>query len=134
MDWSAVITAVFEVALIPFLGLAVKYFGQWIDFKINQWKEKQADERAKKYMDMLGETIKTCVIATNQTYVNTLKEQGKFDAEAQKAAFEKTYQAVLASLSKEATKYLTAAYDDVDALLRERIEEATNANRYQIEA
>ena len=36
---------------------------------------------------MLSETITKCVVATNQTYVETLKKQGKFDKEAQKIAF-----------------------------------------------
>jgi hypothetical protein len=36
---------------------------------------------------MLNRTITECVIATNQTYVETLKQQGKFDEEAQKIAF-----------------------------------------------
>ena len=40
-----------------------------------------------KYLKMLSETITKCVIATNQTYVETLKKQGKFDEEAQKIAF-----------------------------------------------
>jgi hypothetical protein len=36
---------------------------------------------------MATDTITNCVIATNQTYVNSLKEQGKFDEAAQKEAF-----------------------------------------------
>ena len=37
---------------------------------------------------MLSQTITDCVLATNQTYVDTLKAQGSFDAEAQKIAFD----------------------------------------------
>ena len=33
-------------------------------------------------MNMLKKTISDCVIATNQTYVESLKTQGKFDANA----------------------------------------------------
>jgi hypothetical protein len=36
---------------------------------------------------MLTDTITKCVIATNQTYVETLKKEGKFDLEAQEVAF-----------------------------------------------
>ena len=46
-------------------------------------KDKKFDnELSKKYIQMLSETITKCVIATNQTYVETLKKQGKFDVEA----------------------------------------------------
>jgi hypothetical protein len=48
------------------------------------------NELADKYVQMLTDTITACVIATNQTYVEPLKKQGKFDAEAQKHAFELT--------------------------------------------
>ena len=39
---------------------------------------------------MLNETITKCVIATTQTYVETLKKEGKFDKTAQETAFSKT--------------------------------------------
>jgi hypothetical protein len=58
-------------------------------------------------MDMLTDTIINCVIATNQTYVEALKNKNAFDAEAQKEAFERTYRAVLDILSKEAYEQLT---------------------------
>jgi hypothetical protein len=45
------------------------------------------DETAKKYTSMLFETIRDCVSATTQTYVEGLKKQGKFDEAAQKVAF-----------------------------------------------
>ena len=75
---------------------------------------------------MLADTVCSCVIATNQTYVNSLKEQGKFDAEAQKIAFQKTYDAVLSILSEEAVKYLTAFYGDLGVVITELIEENVN--------
>lgn len=39
---------------------------------------------ATKYITMLSKTITDCVIATNQTYVDSLKAQGKFDAKLRK--------------------------------------------------
>ena len=71
---------------------------------------------------MFFETVRTCVVATNQTYVNALKEQGKFDLEAQKEAFKKTYEAVMAILSEDAVKYLTEYYGDFTSQLTELIE------------
>ena len=53
---------------------------------------------------MIYNTISVCVIATNQTYVDALKKAGKFDEEAQKEAFAKTYNAVLLVLSDEVKK------------------------------
>ena len=54
---------------------------------------------------MLDRTITECVMATTQTYVDTLKKEGKFDGEAQKIAFSKTFDAVLAVLNDDAKEY-----------------------------
>ena len=56
---------------------------------------------------MLINTIETCVIATNQTYVDALKNKNAFTPEAQKEAFEKIKNAVLAILGEEGQKYLS---------------------------
>ena len=71
---------------------------------------------------MLNETITKCVIATTQTYVETLKKEGKFDKTAQETAFSKTYTAVLAILSDEAKKYLTEAVGDLNLYITQQIE------------
>ena len=71
---------------------------------------------------MVGDTVSDCVKTTNQTYVDSLKQQGKFDEEAQKVAFQKSLNAVLALLTKEAKEYLTAAYGDLNLYLTNKIE------------
>jgi hypothetical protein len=71
---------------------------------------------------MIGETIVDCVLATNQTYVDSLKAQGAFDAEAQKVAFQKTYDMVIKFLTDEAKEYIAAVYGDVTEYLTSKIE------------
>ena len=78
---------------------------------------------------MLSNTICECVIATNQTYVDSLKKQGKFDAEAQKKAFEMTYNAVIEILSEEAKVYLASVYGDLTAYITNMIEAEVNKNK-----
>ena len=82
-----------------------------------------------KYVDMLNRTITECVIATNQTYVETLKQQGKFDAEAQKIAFQMTSKAVLDILSEDAKEYLSAAVGDLNIYITNKIEAEVNLNK-----
>lgn len=79
-----------------------------------------------KYMTLLSDTIIDCVVATNQTYVNTLKEQGKFDADAQKEAFNKTYEAVMRILTDDAKKYLGEVLGDLDLYINTMIESQVN--------
>ena len=78
---------------------------------------------------MLSETITACVIATNQTYVEALKKQNAFTVEAQKEAFTLTYNAVMAVLTDDAKKYLTAIYGDLTAYITTKIEAEVNISK-----
>lgn len=80
-------------------------------------------------MTLLQDTVISCVIATNQTYVDSLKEQGKFDAEAQKAAFQKTYDAVMQILTEDAVKYLNEVLGDLDKYVNTMIESQVNLQK-----
>ena len=71
---------------------------------------------------MLNETITDCVIATTQTYVETLKKQGEFDADAQKEAFNQTYNGVMVILNDEAKEYLNSAVGDLQLFITQKIE------------
>jgi hypothetical protein len=71
---------------------------------------------------MLEKTITACVLTTQQTYVDSLKKAGSFDAEAQKVAFDNTRQAVVNILSNDAKEYLSAAYGDLEQLIVQKIE------------
>ena len=81
------INQLFEIVIIPLLGALTIYVVKWINVKTKKISKETDNETLNKYLKMLSETITKCVIATNQTYVETLKKQGKFDEEAQKIAF-----------------------------------------------
>lgn len=78
---------------------------------------------------MLESTITTCVISTNQTYVDSLKAQGKFDLNAQQQAFQMTYEAVLKILTEDAKVYLTEAVGDLDEYITKQIEAQVNVQK-----
>lgn len=78
--------------------------------------------KAKTYITEATEAIAAAVAATNQTYVDALKNAGKFDGDAQKAAAEKALTACLASISPAAQRFIEAAYGDIREYLTTRIE------------
>ena len=129
MEWTVIIGELFKVVLIPLLGFLVKYFCQFVNLKAEEIKQKNDNDTFKKYIDMLNETIQTTVIATNQTYVESLKAQGKFDAEAQKQAFQMTYDAIMTTLGDEAKKYLSSAVGDLNSYITNAIESNVNQNK-----
>ncbi len=126
---SELITQIFQVCIIPLLGVLTTFIIKWINVKSNQIQKNNDNALANKYIQMLTDTINSCVIATNQTYVESLKKQGKFDVEAQKQAFEQTTQAVLTILSQEAKDYLANIYGDLDKYISEKIEASVNINK-----
>lgn len=129
MNWIEMLSKIFEVCIIPLLGILTTYAVQWIKLQSQQIQEKTDNELEKKYIEMLEGTISNCVIATNQTYVESLKQQGAFGAVEQKIAFEKTYVAVMTILTDEAKKYLTEAVGDLQAYITAQIEAQVNLNK-----
>ena len=129
MDWLNLLTQIFEVCIIPLLGILTTYIVKYIQVKSAEITEKTDNAIIDKYTVMLADTISACVLATNQTYVEALKKQGSFDAEAQKAAFNMTLNAVMNILSDDAKKYLTEAFGDLNAYITSQIEASVNMNK-----
>ena len=129
MEIMDLIAQIFEVCIIPLMGILTAYFVKWIGVKIEELKEETKNEKTEKYLNMLNNTITNCVIATTQTYVDTLKAQGAFDIEAQKTAFTMTYEAVAKLLTDEAAEYLNEAVGDLNLYFTKKIEAQENLNK-----
>lgn len=122
MDWLNILNQIFDVCLIPLLGLATAALISFVKQKIAESQEKTNSDLADKYLGLLEKTIIDCIKATNQTYVNALKDKQAFDGEAQKEALRLTTDAVLKILSEDAKKYLTHFVGDLDEIIKEKIE------------
>lgn len=122
MDYQKLITIIVEVCIIPLLGVLTTYLVQFLKRKAQELATKTDNETAQKYINMLNETISSCVMATTQTYVEALKKQNAFTAEAQKEAFAQTYNNIVSILSEDCLKYLTTAYEDLEHYIINRIE------------
>ena len=77
----------------------------------------------------LENIVNKAVITTNQTFVNELKKQGKFDKEAMQEAYRRTYESIVASLSQSFFEYIDEEAVDIDALLKNMIETSVNWNK-----
>ena len=129
MEWLTILYKIFEVCVIPLLGVLTVYIVKFIQKKTQELNSKNENELMNKYLTMLSNTIIDCVIATNQTYVESLKKQGKFDLEAQKVAFEMTHNAVINVLSNDAKTYLSNIYGDLNKYITNMIEAEVNKNK-----
>lgn len=108
--------------LVAFTGYLITY----INKKKKALQQEMDNAMADKYLEMLSNTIIECVTATNQTYVETLKKQNAFTEEAQKEAFVKTYNNVMAILNEDCYEYLAMITNDVETYIINKIEAEVN--------
>ena len=128
-DWLNIVNTAFEIIIFPVLSAAAIYFITWINAKKQELLKKTKNETTAKYIEMLDKTITDCVIATSQTYVDTLKKEGTFDEAAQKKAFQQTFDAVMSVLTDEAQVYLNEAFKDLGAYITNKIEATVKATK-----
>ena len=124
-----ILVQIFQVCIIPLLGILTSYLVSFLKAKKENLAASTDSEIARKYTEMIIDTVTRCVIATNQTYVDTLKKEGRFDAEAQKEAFNMTLNAVLQTLSEDAKQYVVEATGDLNTYLTELIESLVHQNK-----
>lgn len=129
MSTLDLLNQIFEVCVIPLLGILTTYVVQLLQTKTKEIKQKAEYDKVAKYNAMILQTIQDCLVATNQTYVNSLKEQGKFDLNAQKTALKQTYNAVLVMLSKEIKDYITETSGDLETYIIQLIESQIGYNK-----
>ncbi len=129
MEWLPLLYQILEVCVIPLLGILTAYFVKWVNAKSAEIQHKVDNDTADKYIAMLDDTICACVIATTQTYVEALKKDNAFTKEAQKEAFDLTFNAVMSVLTDEAKKYLSEVYGDLTAYITNKIEAEVSLNK-----
>jgi hypothetical protein len=122
IDWMEFLRQVLDIFVIPMMLILTAYLIVVIRKKKQELEEKIEDEKYHKYLDLLESTIIDCVIATNQTFVEALKKDNAFTEEAQKEAFNRTYNAVMTILSNDAKIYLETALGDLQAYITSKIE------------
>jgi len=65
MNWLEMLQKIFEVCIIPLLGILTAYLVAFIKSKSEALQKETDNELYKKYIALLDETITKCVIATN---------------------------------------------------------------------
>ena len=94
-----------------------------------------AESAPSKYSEIiyaLENIVNKAVITTNQTFVNELKKQGKFDKEAMEEAYNKTFDSIVASLSQSFFEYIDKENVDIDTLLKNMIETSVDWNKLRM--
>ena len=112
---SILVTAV----VLPLITFAGKKLIDFLNTKIN-------DENAKKQLTKATEIVTSAVRSVLQTYVDTLKANGTFDAEAQKTALTKAKEMALNQMNIDVQNFIEDNYGDLDNWLTVQIEATIN--------
>ena len=129
MNYQELIASIFQTVIIPLLVVLTGYAVKWVKVKAAELKANTDNVYSKKYIDMLQDTIINAVIAVNQTYVDSLKEQGQFNKEAQEIAFKRVFETVITTLNEDAYTYLNETIGDLNNYITTLIEAAVKENK-----
>ena len=111
----AVITAAVPVA--------TTFLCKWLISLCEGNKAKIKNETVQNVLERVTDMVAAAVETTTGTYVKQLKAENLFDAEAQKEAFNKTFETVKKQLTEESAKIIAETYGDVETYLTNKIEQ-----------
>ena len=117
MNWTEILFSVVGVILTALASWAVAKLTALIDSKVK-------DGKAIGFLNTALSIITDVVKQTYQTYVESLKAEGKFDASAQKVALEKAVNAIKGLLSEKVQNYIAENYGDAEKWITTQVESA----------
>lgn len=129
MNWLETANEVCQVLLPLVLTALSVTLISYVNTKLEEGKKMSESDLTDKYLTMLQGTIEDAVLATTQTYVEALKNQNMFDKEAQKHAFELTYDAIMKVLTDDAKKYIESAVGDLETYITNKIESTVKLSK-----
>ena len=91
----------FQVVLVPAVPVLLKILYNFVVAYTTEKSEKIKNEKVRGYVNDAVKAVMTAVTSTFQTYVDSLKKQGKFDEEAQKIAFNTARDTALSMLTQD---------------------------------
>ena len=114
-----VLYAVITAAVPVLTGFLCK----WLASLYENNKTKIKNEKVQTVLGQVTDMITAAVETTTSTYVKQLKTDNLFDANAQKDAFNKTFDAVTKQLTEDAKNIIVETYGDVEIYLTNKIEQ-----------
>jgi len=108
---SVVVTAI----ILPLISLAGTKLIGWLSTKIK-------NEKANNILETATNIVINAVKSVFQTYVDSLKKEGKFDKESQLVALNKAKGVAISQMSEVLKEFIKNNYGNLDAWLNTQIE------------
>ena len=124
-----ILTTLVQVVVIPAIPVLVTYLVKYLKAKAEQTTTRINNELIRTYLQEATDAVLQAVTYTAQTYVDTLKKQGKFDKEAQQTAFNTAKDIALKLLTDEAKQMIEDLYGDLMLWLDTKIEQTVKEQK-----
>ena len=115
--------------ILPFVTV---YFANFVKSIIQKNKDNIENEQVQNLIDYAGEAISVAVMTVSQTYVDTMKRQGKFDADAQAIAKQMAIDKAKELISREMKSAIESVYTNFDAYLDNYIETVVRESKIDV--
>lgn len=102
-------------ALSTLIGILFKRLTDWV-------AEKVKGQKYKRTLETIETSIKSAVLMVQQTFVDNLKKEGKFDSEAQAKALELAVKTATSQINDEMKKVIEELFGDIEEWLKTQIE------------
>lgn len=122
MNWLEIANTVVQTLLPLALMAASITLLVYINKKKKQIQDTTDNELVDKYLDIVEDVITDAVLTTTQTYVESLKNKNMFDEEAQRIAFQQTYDEVMKVITEDMKKVLSTVVGDLETYITNKIE------------
>lgn len=126
LTFSLVLLQTVITAAVP---TATAYLCNYLKTKKDEVKEKTKTDIGKRLLDRACDAIVTAVSETNQTYVETMKKEGKFSKENQKEAFDMAFKTALKIMTQETKDFIVETFGDLNTWVTSKIEAEVNAQK-----
>jgi predicted PurR-regulated permease PerM len=122
---NIIITAIIVPTLAALVPLLISFLNQ----KTAELNQKIGNEKLNRYIDIAEDAVSTAVTSVFQTYVDTLKKQGKWNDATAEIAFTEARNKAIAIMGQAAKEALAQAYGDVNLWIDNKIEMHVQLNK-----
>lgn len=129
MDIKQNVQEILYLIITGIVPLLITYGIIFLKVKIKEQEKKLENDQLIKYIDAATDAISKAVLTVSQTYVDTLKKEGKFDAEAQKTAKQMAIDKAKTLITAESKAAIETLYTDFEAYLNDAIESLVKENK-----
>lgn len=107
------------------VGIVLTGLASWLVARVTMWiNSKVKDKKAAELLTKVVNIISNAVKQIYQQFVESLKKEGKFTAEAAEEAKNKAIALIKAQLTAELSEFITSTFGDIDTYITNQIEVA----------